>query len=512
LSNLGKSDSVIATPGLIRGKQSLRKILKQVQNDKIIFYLFIFLLPTQFGKHFWLDFSYVLGQRVDYLSPTLYTTDILVIALFLISLFKNKIRVNPIFSLTVLFLSVSIFLSANVFVGWYGLLKFFELSFLVWYISQNSKPITHNSKLFILFSIGILFESLLAIFQIIHQGSLGGIFYFFGERSFTASTPGIANASVGGQLILRPYGTFSHPNMLAGYLVVAMLLVVYFWRKQKNVIPAKAGIQKNLGSLIKSGMTIENALLALVLFLGSLALFLSLSRVAIVSWIIAGLMLAFFYTKEKLKRSFLFIGLGVLTFLVLLFVFFPELIFRFAISPMDESVVMREQLAKTAFAMIASHPLFGVGLNNFISSIPQFSQSSFILQPVHSIYLLVAAELGIPGLLFFLGLLWFLVKSLLKKWFAVPVIPARQSASGGKAEIQSTRHSERSEESKSWIPGQARDDNAKKALLSLGLALFVILFSGLFDHYFLTLQQGQLLFAVVIGISLQRSKMSFQNP
>src|SRR5579872_1357131 len=89
LSNLGKSDSVIATPGLIRGKQSLRKILKQVQNDKIIFYLFIFLLPTQFGKHFWLDFSYVLGQRVDYLSPTLYTTDILVTALFLISLFKN---------------------------------------------------------------------------------------------------------------------------------------------------------------------------------------------------------------------------------------------------------------------------------------------------------------------------------------------------------------------------------------------------------------------------------------
>jgi hypothetical protein len=33
------------------------------------------------------------------------------------------------------------------------------------------------------------------------------------------------------------------------------------------------------------------------------------------------------------------------------------------------------------------------------------------------------------------------------------------------------------------------------------LALSAILLTGMFDHYWLTLQQGQLLFAVILGLS-----------
>jgi hypothetical protein len=44
-----------------------------------IFWLLIFLLPVQLGRHFWPDFSFVLGLKIDYLAPTVYLTDLLVL-------------------------------------------------------------------------------------------------------------------------------------------------------------------------------------------------------------------------------------------------------------------------------------------------------------------------------------------------------------------------------------------------------------------------------------------------
>ena len=47
---------------------------KKAENFLLI--LFLLLIPTQLGKHFWPDWSSVLGIRIDYLSPTLYLVDI----------------------------------------------------------------------------------------------------------------------------------------------------------------------------------------------------------------------------------------------------------------------------------------------------------------------------------------------------------------------------------------------------------------------------------------------------
>jgi UDP-N-acetylmuramyl pentapeptide phosphotransferase/UDP-N-acetylglucosamine-1-phosphate transferase len=37
------------------------------------------------------------------------------------------------------------------------------------------------------------------------------------------------------------------------------------------------------------------------------------------------------------------------------------------------------------------------------------------------------------------------------------------------------------------------------------MLIFAIIFLGMFDHYFLTLQQGQLMLAFIIGISISKS-------
>src|SRR3989338_7471317 len=59
--------------------------------SRILLFLFILFLPTQLGKHFFFDFSYLSGIRVDYLAPTVYLIDIIV---FLLAIVNLKIVIN----------------------------------------------------------------------------------------------------------------------------------------------------------------------------------------------------------------------------------------------------------------------------------------------------------------------------------------------------------------------------------------------------------------------------------
>ena len=123
----------------------------------------------------------------------------------------------------------------------------------------------------------------------------------------------------------------------------------------------------------------------------------------------------------------------------------------------QEFLVQRFSLAQIALKMIEANPFVGVGLNNFIPQLPNYWQQygmTYWLQPVHNIYLLVAVEAGLVGWLIFL---WFLILTFKKLLVA-----------------------------NRW---------------SLITALSVILALGLFDHYWLTLQQTQLLLVVVFGLS-----------
>lgn len=410
--------------------------------ERLLFYLFILFIPTQFGKHFWPSFSYVLGSRIDYLSPTIYITDILVVSLFSLVILKRKLSISPLYSISILFIALSISFSTSPFPGWYFLFKYLEISFLIWYVARAQyNRILVGSMLFV----GIIFESLLSIAQIISQGSVGGLLYFLGERSFSGSTPGIANASISGQLILRPYGTFSHPNMLAGYFVIVMLLVTYFLRKEQKI---------------------SQLLIFLSFIFGTIGLALTLSRTAIAAWVLIGLVTIFTAFHKKIDTVILLFTLLVGTTFLLTAIFFPPIISRLLSVSFGESLAERSRLAHVAFAMILNHTFLGVGPNNFISSLPLFSKNEFVLQPVHNIYLLIASELGIPGLLLFLGSLWFLTRKVYRTW-------------------------------------KRSSEERKEAITPLLLAFLAILFSGFFDHYFVTLPQGQLLFAIVIGLLFQ---------
>ena len=62
-----------------------------------IFKVFVFLIPSQLAIHLWPKWAYIYGIRIDYFSPTIFLTDILVfliLILWLISLLISKKRIN----------------------------------------------------------------------------------------------------------------------------------------------------------------------------------------------------------------------------------------------------------------------------------------------------------------------------------------------------------------------------------------------------------------------------------
>jgi O-antigen ligase len=421
------------------------------------------LLPTQLGKHFWPNFSSVSGIRIDYLSPTFYTTDLIPLLLFICFVIrwcktqnKSKIQLkNKKFLLLVvvfLFLVCNIIFSSRPLLSIYGFIKFLELGFFAWYVAKTIHYRFQLLHISVLFACSALFESALAILQYLNQASLNGVFYFFGERAFTGTTPGIANASINGELILRPYATFPHPNVLAGYLLITMVLLWSF------LLTGNSRWMKILG--------------ALSLLISSIALLLTFSRIAILIW--GGLILFVLIKKifKSLKTRKVRLLFFVVVFLCLLLLsMLPishEVFSRFAQTSLyEESVTERTELLSASWILIQQHLLLGVGIDNFIPALAPLQKPlplNLYLQPVHTIFVLIAVETGIIGFGLFI---WLLITIFLK---------LRKAEAG-----------------------------VKEPFFVLFL---IILVTGLFDHYWITLQQGQLLFATVIGLGC--SKFPFQ--
>lgn len=375
------------------------------------------------------------GVRVDYLSPTLYLTDIPIFLLFILEIQNFKIKFKKSLVLLLLLTSLilfNIYFSLSPAVSVYKWLRVAEFGWLAYFVAKNNKFLLNSYKILL---IPVFYESILAIWQFINQGSVGGFWYWLGERTFSSGTPGIANAYINGQLVLRPYGTFPHPNVLGGFLTVVLPLILHQFLHNSRKLTAQG-----FGVL-------------LIVVLGYVTLFLSLSRAAI----LAGIGVTLLVLWQKFGRSK--IWLGVLGCLVILgTVLWP----RFgSLGAETESVVMRERLSSIAIEQFTHSPVLGQGLGTsplFSSSTANYelrtTNYALAFQPPHNIYLLILAETGIMGVL------------------------------GGLRVLRKIR-------------------------LTLPLAAILIL--GLVDHYFLTLQQGQLLLALIVGLALVRIDRVLKN-
>jgi hypothetical protein len=392
------------------------------QAGTLVTYLFLFLLPTQLGKHFFLPISYLSGVRIDYLAPTLCLTDILFFVLLLIHtktilIFlrqRTMIGVLTIFTLSAIFaLAPSI--------AAYKLLKVLQVLslFAIFKNTQLSIP-----SVALTLGAGALLQLILSVLQFANGHTMQGLFYYLGERYITLSMPDIAKASLFGVEILRPYGTFSHPNSLAGFY----LLIYTFVLTRNSLVP-----------WLKYGTLLTTSSLIL----------LSFSKIAIASFLlitIAHLVLTKFY-KHCLLCFIARVGM-LLTVAAIFFIAQGDVL----------GLEKRISLMKDSLTIISHYPLFGVGPGNYLVAQHGFAirYPFFFLQPVHNIILLFLTELGLIG-----GgvILYYLARSMKRYMRSISFL----------------------------------------------LCLGVVLITGMFDHYWLTLQQNMLVLPVVFGLLIRET-------
>lgn len=203
--------------------------------ELFLFYLLIFFLPTQLAYHFWPDWAFVFGVRVDYLAPAVYLTDILVIGLLVSWLIRKRTLSKHSFWIFI-FAIVNVGFSISPWVSFWKWLKILELIFFAKYIYDNKK--LFKTKIFAkVLSVSLVLISVIGITQFLLGRTIGGPLYFLGERNFDISTPGIALQNIFGKEFLRAYSTFSHPNSFAGYLFVSVVMFLPNLRKLKIFWP-----------------------------------------------------------------------------------------------------------------------------------------------------------------------------------------------------------------------------------------------------------------------------------
>ncbi len=390
----------------------------KISFSDLLIYFLLFLLPTQLGKHFFLGFSYINGLRVDYLAPAIYLTDILVVGLVL--LYRKEIvevikKHSKIIALLFGFFIVNTFFSKEPVLSLYYGLRIFEL-FAVFIIFSKTRLSKQN--IFRTLLLGGLMTLFLSLYQLSSTHSFQGIFYFLGERNINLSTPGVATIGFYGRELLRPYATFSHPNSLAGFYLLLYSLVL-FSKLSKNI------------------------LFYILHFTFAMLVFLSFSKIAIITLFFITMLYAIFERHGCLpcRVASIFIFLSV------------SLIFLQG-SGDPESLSKRLVLNSDAITIIKSNLLWGVGMGQYVISQAKIPSNYpyFFMQPVHNIFFLLLAEAGIllSGIVFYL-----------MSRFA-------------------------------WI------NRANKTFMA---CLLIVIFTGLFDHYWLTLQQNMLLLGVVFGLT-----------
>ena len=388
--------------------------------ERVFFLLLLFLFPIQLGKHFWPEFSFVQGIRLDYLSPTLYLSDIVVVALFASSFWRLRKDLSKFFlsfPVLLLFLGLGIgsILAYQSQSAFFGIVKLSELLWFGFYVSKVSRKFL--PELLLAFTLGGLVQVIILTFQYFSQSSIGGIFYYLGERTFVPTTPGIALFRLGEELVLRPYGTFPHPNVLACYLLLSFILLLYLFPKEKIIYRyAKFTI-----------------LLAI-----SFGIVLTFSRVVLLLFVVS--LLFYFWNNQGAKRIILILAISL----------FGVLFSRFVNGFIDD-LASRFELLKIGWFVFLKNPLFGVGLNNFHYHEIYYQKeiTPNLLQPIHSIYFHWLVSAGIVSLIPAV----YLFRNILKR-------------------------------TKSRL--------AMFLIITIGII-------GLFDHYLITLQQGQLIIAFVLG-------------
>ena len=430
---------------------------------KISFFVLLLSLPFGYRRLF---HQFTFGFD-EYEAIFLYASDILLIlflGLFTVFVFRFKAQIlnfknfstSHFLLFTFLFFAaVSIFLAQYQFLALYNFARLLLLVFAALAIAALIRDeVVKLSHVFGVIAGLAVIQSFIGFLQFARQGSLG--LWFLGESVLSPFIGGAAKISVAGGVLLRAYGTFPHPNILAAFLLLGLLALYYFWLNRSY--ERSPDLERNAIGLGLNPWS--DIIIGVGIFIVAYGLILSFSRIG---WIVAaiGMILTLVWTLCQKEYRVQSTRLFIILFSIFCFLFstigwaiFP----RANIAADEPAVTYRLSYNELGLHLIKENQL-GVGVGNqVIYSVKNGAYKTLGMseawqwQPIHNIYLLIGSEIGILGLFVFLV---FLALSIFKL--------------------------------ENFIP--------KIMLLSL-------LIFGLADHFFWTLQPGRLMLWAVVGIVL----------
>lgn len=140
-----------------------------------------------------------------------------------------------------------------------------------------------------------------------------------------------------------------------------------------------------------------------------LSLLLTMSRAGILMAFFGFVLSTFFVKKLRYKKGNVVFLMLVITFGVLSFCFTGErIIERFTSDSGAASIAIRPLMYENALKVISKHYIMGTGLNSYTIFAPRYDQTGVTKvfnHPCHNIFLLNGAEIGMPGMVFYILLL-----------------------------------------------------------------------------------------------------------
>ena len=302
-------------------------------------------------------------------------------------------------------------LMALFFIGWAGLssikaplfsyaffdfIKFIKLYFIYLYFANNIRSKFEAKVLVNCFLIGMAIQGMICLAQFISQ-DIGYLFgNLFGHKDLYSQKGlekwGFMFTYASGSSLKRASGTVGPINAQAQYFEFLLPMALILWLTAKKFLNRYFNFS--------------------IFIIGIFGLVVTFSRggfLGLMAGIIALLIYAKIYKLVSNKRL-----LALVMVCLIVFTTISPKLYQYIMSR-PEAAFARIGLMKVAMKIINDHPIMGVGLNNQLIVAPKYDPDGiYSKMPTHNYYLVIASEIGIPGLVFFLAFLFITCQTALR--------------------------------------------------------------------------------------------------
>lgn len=359
--------------------------------------LLVFLLP-------WQTRLILRQDAIGYLEISVYSVDLILIIILLISLINAKCQPtgeagknqNAKWQCKIkneISVLAGLFLFWNVLSVFWASDKILALQHLAWLLLAVGLGLivsAYENKLRLLFWLvmGLMVSAWLGIWQFFAQYAFAN--KWLGLAYHNPQNPGTSYLEIlsNGKMVhwLRSYGSFDHPNIFGFAMVLGIISVLWIFYEKKNF--------KSITFLLYVALASLTA-----------GLYTSLSRSAFLGLGI-GLVVFFLKTRFLNVKKPLIVMSAV--FVIFASLYSAPLLARGNINARLEqkSIDERGLYFQQGKEVIKHNSLIGVGAGNYIRFLKKENPNNpaWTYQPVHNVFMLIWAELGIAGLLAFMVL------------------------------------------------------------------------------------------------------------